>query len=238
MGTAAARRARLPIASLLAAAAVAAVLVPAPARAVPPTKPIQPGAEVQIGGAFCTLNFVFRSGSAYYIGTAGHCAASTGQRALAGSLDFGSVVFTRNDATLDFALIRIDAGDVDQMEPAVRQWGGPTGILGRTAGAQGDVVNFYGYGLVLGSLAQTRPRQGVLVSYGSTHYQMDAPAVNGDSGAPVLHAETGRALGIVSEYGFNETIPTTDYGPTMANIRDRLETAGYDLTLVTATYPG
>ena len=33
-------------------------------------------------------------------------------------------------------------------------------------------------------------------------YQADMPAVNGDSGGPLLHHETGAALGIISRYGF------------------------------------
>lgn len=222
----------------LVACLVAAVVSPSSAPAAPAIKPIQPGAEVQIGLNLCTLNFVFRSGSTRYIGTAGHCASTTGLRAVTEGLEFGTVVYTRNDNVLDFALIRIDNGDLDQVSNAVRHWGGPSGVTATADVGTLDMLNFYGYGFVVGSLAETRPRQGVLVTYGSTHFQMDGPAVNGDSGGPVLHAETGRALGIISQYGLNETIPTTDYGPTMSHITTMLASAGYTLTLQTASYPG
>jgi hypothetical protein len=40
----------------------------------------------------------------------------------------------------------------------------------------------------------------------------DMPAVNGDSGAPLLHDKTGYALGIISRYGIRVP-PSTDIGP-------------------------
>lgn len=212
-------------------------LVPSVSPALPAQKPIQPGAQVQIAGSLCTLNYVFARGSTRYVGTAGHCASNTGQRASTdGAGSFGTVVFRQDDDALDFALIQIDQNKLNLVEPSVRGFGGPTGITTSSDASIGDLLSFHGYGLLLGATAATRPRPGVLVGYGSTHYSMDAPAVNGDSGAPVLHTATGRALGIISVYGLSNIPPTTDLGPTVAHIRARLQAAGYNVSLVTAAY--
>lgn len=114
--------------------------------------------------------------------------------------------------------------------PTILTWGGPTGVATRGDLATGDVVAFYGYGLGFGATHPTRARAGLLLTTTADEYRSDMPAVNGDSGAPVIHVETGKALGIVSHYG----LPlSTDEGPLMTFVMAELAKAGFALTLAT-----
>ncbi len=94
-------------------------------------------------------------------------------------------------------------------------------------------MSVYGYGMVVGETAPTRARSGVLVSTTPTLYRADMPAVNGDSGGPLLEAATGRAVGIISHYGLTPVVPTTDEGPLMTFVLSELDRAGFDMTLAT-----
>lgn len=222
---------------LLVLATGAAVLPAVPVAAVEDAHfQIQPGALVETPVGFCSLNFVWRdAANNRYIGTAGHCVEGTGgpvwdihgQR-------IGVVVFDQDGAT-DFALIRVDASRVSQVNPAVRHWGGPTGATVAAQTDIGDPVAFYGFGLGFELTEQTRARFGVLVSDGSSSYSSDMPAVNGDSGAAIIMKDSGLALGIVSHYGLPTT---TDAGPTVQFIQSRLAAAGWSLTLMTAPLSG
>lgn len=222
----------------LIALAALALASPAPAPAAPRDTPIQPGAQVTTPGGSCTLNFVFtESNGTRYIGTAGHC-GEVGQvaRTVSPRRDIGPIVFSENRAApgIDFALIRIDPSRYDEIEPAVRFFGGPTGVTDADDTDPGDLLAITGYGLVVGSTPATRHRTGALLRDDDHEYVADMVAVNGDSGGPVLHLETGRALGTVSR--FNVPV-STDIGPTTARILERLRTNGFpSISLVTASY--
>lgn len=207
--------------------------------------PIRPGASIREPGTtsddFCTLNYVFYNpklaSPPVYIGTAGHCTARLGQQIeLSGGLDIGSVVYDSDKAgsAVDFSLIRLDPSMVSKTNPKVLGWGGPRGVVSTSALNVGDRLHMHGRGFVVGLNAATRSRAGVLASWTSTEYAADIPAVNGDSGAPLLHQPTGKALGIISRYGVFATPPSTDTGPLMSWIFAALDTAGYD-DLVVAT---
>lgn len=197
---------------------------------------IRPGASL---GGYCTLNFVFAddAGNAY-IGTAAHCTDDVGERVATSGLGaFGTVVYDSDlvagtSPQNDFSLILIDAHLVARTHPAMIGHEGPTGVAQSADLAVGDRVDVYGYGMVVGSLAQTRARWGVLMDADAESYRENMPAVNGDSGAPLLHHETGKALGIISHYGINVP-PTTDEGPLMTLVLDDLEAAGWQVRLVT-----
>ena len=223
---------------LLAALVALTAVAGTPADALPPEKPIQPGARVVIDGAQCTVNFVFKHANTRFIGTAGHCAADIGVRAEVDGEEFGTVVYRRNDETLDFALIHIDGARLDDVEPSMRGFGGPTGTVTVGEAGPGTLVSLYGYGIVVGANPLTRPRPGVLLSFDDRRYTMNAPAVSGDSGGPIIHRDTGEALGIISAFNFFGIPPTTDYGPTVVFIKDRLAAAGFDVSLVKAPYEG
>ena len=199
---------------------------------------IRPGASL---GGYCTFNFLFTDGDgSAYIGTAGHCTDSVGERvALGAGGEIGAVVYDSDENAganelVDFSLIRLDAEAVADAHPMMLGWDGPTGVLEPSEASLGDQVAFYGYGLVLGENEATRPRFGVLLGIDDELYSSDMPAVNGDSGSPIIHMDTGKALGIVSHYGFGATPPTTDEGPVMTFILAELAKAGFVVELAVA----
>jgi hypothetical protein len=221
-------------------AAMAALFLalPGSAPAAPRTTAIQPGAQVTTPVGSCTLNFIFEDSSGTkYVGTAGHC-GKVGDVARTPSpiRDIGPIVFSENAAApkVDFALIRIDPARYPEVEPGVRNFGGPVGATTAAQTNPGDVLWVTGYGLGFSATATTRNRAGTLIRDDDDEYVADMVAVNGDSGGPVLHAGTGRALGTVSRYN----LPTsTDIGPTMVNILERLRASGYpSISLVTAPF--
>ncbi len=230
--------------SFLAAALLGALFItPAQSKKAHSTIPAWGGTDSPLrpgtGMGFCTYNFVFyKQGTentepTAYIGTAGHCTDTLGQRMSHPALgEIGTVVYDSDlvSSTVDFSLIEIDAKMVGQTNPEVLHWGGPTGIVSQEELQVGDEVDIYGYGLLVGMNEATRPRQGYLVAKNEDEYQADMPAVNGDSGAPLLHHETGKALGIISRYGFTVP-PSTDQGPLMSWILEELAEAGFDVRL-------
>ncbi|MBW3620363.1 MAG: serine protease [Actinobacteria bacterium] len=201
--------------------------------------PIRPGSSL---GGYCTFNWVFHQVVEpttadpapvpdVYIGTAAHCTDDLGERTeLAGYGEIGTVVYDADLArsASDFSLIRIDADLVGDTNPQMRGFEGPTGYVVPEDLAVGDQVDVHGYGIVLGQNDVTRSRFGFLTGWDDREYVADMPAVNGDSGSPLLHDETGKALGIISRYGISEVPPSTDVGPLISWILDDLEAAGFD----------
>lgn len=203
--------------------------------------PIRPGSSL---GGYCTFNFVFYDSvlaedeePVAYIGTAGHCTEVLGERVtLRGTGEIGTVVYDSDlvRSGVDFSLIRIDDRLVGRTNPQMRGFVGPTGSVTVADLTRGDVVDLYGYGLVFGRSEVTRSRQGVLVDWDEDEYVVDMPAVNGDSGSPLLQDRTGKALGVVSRYGFSAVPPSTDVGPLMPYVFRELAAAGLgDVALAT-----
>jgi hypothetical protein len=150
-------------------------------------------------------------------------------------LRIGTVAFRIQSGDDDFSLIKIDAARYGEVNPAVRNWGGPTGSTVSTQTNTGDVLLLSGYGLAFSTLAQTRGRPGILANDTPTAYLAELPAIFGDSGGPVIEASTGRALGIVS--GIAVTIPpSTLLGPTIEGTLKTLAAHGFAVQLVTAPY--
>jgi hypothetical protein len=201
--------------------------------------PLRPGASL---GGYCTFNFVFYSPATKkepakgYIGTAGHCTDKIGEVVEQPDLgEVGTVVYDSDlvQSGVDFSLIELNEDIISKTNPEVFHWGGPTRSATPEDLAVGDQVDVYGYGVGVGSTEQTRPRSGVLVAFNEKEYQADMPAVNGDSGSPLIHHETGAALGIISRYGV-AVPPSTDLGPLMGWIFEELDAAGFgDVELAT-----
>ena len=198
-----------------------------------PESPLRPGSSL---GGYCTFNFVFYApGTAKtppkgYIGTAGHCTDEIGERTeLTGLGEVGSVVYDSDlvDSTVDFSLIELDPAIISKTNPTVLSWGGPTRPVTQEDLVQGDRVDVFGYGVGVGMFEQTRPRYGFLIDWDENEYRADMPAVNGDSGAPLIHHATGAALGIISRYGIDGGLPSTDLGPLMPWILEELAEAGF-----------
>lgn len=198
---------------------------------------LQPGTQVDTPVGQCTLNFVFKDATSTYLGTAGHCAEGTGGRvSTPGHGAWGTIVMDDDD--VDFALIRVDAAKVAVVRAAVQHWGGPTGIITAAQTSAGDLLAEYGYGIGFSANENTRAKQGVLLQDSNTQYIADTWAVNGDSGGPVLHKATGKALGIISSYNFFEVPQSTDIGPTLPAIQAALAARGYNVVLQTAPTTG
>lgn len=159
----------------------------------------------------CTFNFDFYDGvleeheePTGYVGTAAHCTDGVGEVVYLPKYGrVGTVVYDADDVCwgVDFSLIEVDDGVVADTNPTMRGFDGPHGSVTVADLAVGDIVDQHGYGVVLGENDITRSRQGVLVNWDDDEYVVDGPFVNGDSGSPLLHDETGFALGIISRYG-------------------------------------
>jgi len=171
-----------------------------------------------------------------YIGAAGHCTDDLGERvSIIGGGEIGTVVYDSDlvGSGVDFSLVELDADVVGDTHPQMRGFVAPTGHADPADLAQGQLVGIHGYGLVLGQNDLTRDRQGVLMGWNDDEYVADMPAVNGDSGAPLVLSDSGLALGIISRYGFAAPPPSTDTGPLLSWILRELDTAGLTVELAT-----
>lgn len=242
---------------MLRAAFVAPVLalvsIPVPGQAAPAELPIQPGARVRVGNAGCSMNFVFEDADHRYVGTAGHCGGVGTIASDAAGEQIGPVVFSMNAyPNLDFALIQIDADRIDDVSPAMRVWGGPTGVAHggpfRVEGptAPGAIVRQHGYGTTFGDRPETRSRSGVLRSMSPRNWEAVLPCSGGDSGSGVT-LDSGEAVGVLdvallAPGALHPTIQAiigkispTCGGSTIENVLERLAYAGFQgISLVTA----
>jgi len=224
-----------------------AVLLVAPAGAMhPPNAMVQPGAPIGWGtNAKCTQGFVFRDAAGNWYGsTAGHCVALN-ERVIsipAGTW-FGTVVFENDD--WDFALFRVDADKTSWINPAVRQWGGPTGIATATDTLQEDAVAFYGYPAGFGDdyplgveqQNYAQGRLGLFHAFAGGQVKFTAPATPGDSGAPLLAYKSGKAVGMLEGLTDLQPVPNSlNQGPSMQAILANMAAAGFTLTLQTAPF--
>ena len=188
-----------------------------------------------------TLGFVLRDGRGnYYITTAAH-GPEVGERAYTDPADsggpfpccgpgggFGTTVISDDSIDQgnpkipdpygsDVALILIDAKKERFVNPAVRHWTGPTGVLDPDEGMPGDPVNTYDV-IAEDDMGNRTwgPRTGHLIARSSTNFLSDTVLEEhvGSSGAPFTLADNGEALGLngnclcgTAEFGY----PTLDY---------------------------
>ena len=237
--------------ALAGAAAALIMIVPLRAPAAPRLAHIQPGAPLTDPTQFpdntlpysfhrCSMGFILADRhSALYMVTAGHCVTAKGARTYdENGRSVGTVVFRLMSGTDDMALVRIDRARYRDVSASVRDWGGPTGIATPATAQPNDKLEFSGFSFILGDIAATRARTGVLVRITPIHYMADTSASEGDSGAPFIDARTGQAIGIVRDFGLTDNPPVTDDGPTLQRILTLLGKAGYALHLKTAAFPG
>jgi hypothetical protein len=105
----------------------------------------------------------------------------------------------------DLALVKVAAADLDQVNPSIPFWGGPTGI--DTDGtATGDRVHTYGNSSLRAGLAPLSPHTGISLGDdaadgGWSHplYTV-TPGIPGDSGSAFVSAD-GKAIGTLSTLG-------------------------------------
>ena len=195
-----------------------------------------------------TLNFVFRDDhGGLYVGTAAHVVPSGNVDVFVPSCatcrglptqPFGRVVFQSDSVDvghpadlaepdlLDFALIKIRPAWHHLVEPRVRYWGGPLGVIEAPEAATTDAAVAYGNG----EGESPGPRgPGQVIAASRTSFSTTVTEVGGDSGMPFLHGPSGKALGI------NGNCPCGGggYYPTVEHVLDRLAAHGFRLSLVT-----
>ncbi len=198
--------------------------------------PIQPGDQIN---GICTLAFIFDgqgpvSGKVYGL-TAAHCVNRVGQSmSTQGHSGFGVVAYKGNDdrSATDFALIEIHPNVHDHVVASVRghaQY--PTGSTVSTETQAGDLLQFSGYGSSFSFTGPTREeRQGTLTRDTASVFYLVGPMDFGDSGGPIVHIETGKALGIESRVGAPFG---SDEGPTIEGILNKAAAAGFPLQIRT-----
>ncbi len=213
---------------VVAIAALAVIPATASAWAPASSASIHPGVMTFTNGAQCTANFVFTNGADVLIGQSAHCsgtgAATDTNGCTAGTLPEGTAVEVdgaSQPGTLvysswvrmkqageiatsetcrfnDFALIRLDPADVNNVNPSIPFWGGPNGI--GTASANQRVYT-YGNSSLRGGATALSPKTGQVVSKtaGGWSYTVytGSPGIPGDSGSAFLN-NTGKALGTLS----------------------------------------
>src|SRR5699024_6535792 len=176
-----------------------------------------------------TSNLAFRDDTDVYIGQAADCSSTSGSTSTngceaeslplgtkvdvegasePGTLVYNSWLAMQQDGETDsdrcsyndFALVELDSSDVDNVNPSVPFWGGPTGL--RTTGTTtGDTLVSYGNSSLRLGIDLLKPKQGF--SLGSTGHGWNhsaytlTPGIPGDSGSAFLD-EQGRAVGVLS----------------------------------------
>jgi hypothetical protein len=160
----------------------------------------------------CTMNFVFRDSSSWYIGTAGHCVPNGGDVvmqvgtrvdptsgvAFATIAKVGRVVKKVNQGIgADFGLVKIDPGWV--VMPGIAGAAGPTGVL--CLDPVGQPVAHYGHGYVFAvgpgtvKFGEVIPDLSLVVKGAwATGYNWVGYGVPGDSGSGVMN-DAGLVVG-------------------------------------------
>jgi hypothetical protein len=106
----------------------------------------------------------------------------------------------------DLALIKIDAGQVANVNPTVPFWGGPNGLAAGAA-PLGERVFTYGNSILRGGVSVLRPKTGLSLGEGeesagwSSQVYTVTPGIPGDSGSAYMNA-SGNALGVLSTVEF------------------------------------
>ncbi|MFI8975213.1 hypothetical protein ACIGO9_20170 [Nocardia asteroides] len=142
----------------------------------------------------------------------------------------------------DFALVRIDPSFLDQVNPSLPHWGGPTGL--NSAGmSSGDRVYSYGNSSLRGGRAGLSPQRGQSRADDSsfdgwTHALVSpTPGIPGDSGSAYLDSR-GHAMGTLSTLGVGLPIVNNvgDIGRELAYARAHSGISGLRLVLGTEEF--
>ncbi|MDX1611605.1 MAG: hypothetical protein R3185_04495 [Candidatus Thermoplasmatota archaeon] len=173
---------------------------------------IRPGVQVIAGGSQCTSNFLFRtpSNSTLLLGLAAHCVSDIDigdpVRIPAANAN-GTLVYSgwkvdgqeNEESGLDFSLVAIHADHRGKVHPAVRHFGGPTGLASPEQVDTFTKVLWYGNSGAHGFVEETNRHEGyVLWKDGKATFDAysAAPGVPGDSGSGVMDGD-GRAAGVL-----------------------------------------
>ena len=202
---------------------------------------IQPGAYSQSGSSACTLNFVYDgvAGTATagrtFVGTAAHCVSAVGDDvAFRNGEAFGdvAVIGDENATAPDWALIEVRPEYLSRVSPAVKGHSSyPTGVTSPQDTALGDLVQVSGFGTGYDATTFTQESRVGVMNYDDEEiYDLVGPVHFGDSGGPIVHIATGKALGIVSRLCVGVC---TEEGATVEGLLAKAAAAGFPVTLRT-----
>lgn len=190
---------------------------------------IHPGGQTQ---GHCTLSAIMRdetNETLYAILTA-HCGSSQEEIRMSDGTLVGTIIEESLDDDHDFRLVQIVASSRHLVHPGIPHWTGPTQLVRSTIDG-GDSVCWYGWGNGFGALEETRHRCGPFGAFHDRTFTFEGLAQPGDSGAPVIHHESGELVGYL----------TSSAGPLLIGhplcvVLDELEERGFKLQLATAPY--
>lgn len=183
----------------LLATALVALLVPIRTEAAPS---LQPG-DVMINTVdqLCTLGFVVDGSGGPYFLTAAHCARRVGERIVDGDGNLIGTVAAIGNAEAsetDWALIEVTSSG-RAVSSIVRGHTAPTGVATVDRANLGDVLSYSGHGIPWSITNVLREQRIGLLMYQDGELWTSAGLNTfGDSGGPVIHRESGAALGLVS----------------------------------------
>jgi hypothetical protein len=212
---------------------MAALAAPAGAQ-----EAIRPGDlhETDVGG--CTLSFVYdgtgTQAGRVFMSTAAHCAQAVGDDVrLEDGEVFGDIALLGDQETTadDYALIEVRPAFVGRVAPGMRgNESYPRG--GYTTPAEtdtGDAIQLSGHGLGFDVTPVTREqRRGLLTVDDDGTYEVLATLIYGDSGGPLAHIPTGKALGTVSRLCIGLC---QSEGPTVQGILAKAAARGFTVRL-------
>ncbi|MGZ4104751.1 MAG: hypothetical protein ACXVQY_00565 [Actinomycetota bacterium] len=185
-----------------------AVFAPSVARSA---TVIQPGSSLEFGDSFCTANWVYDGSGGPYIGAAAHCTTGVGQEVQLASGSLGAAIerigqVAYVSSALDFLLVRLDAGVLSQVSPAMAGHANiPTGVSTTVTAKQGDLIQFSGHGVGFDLTSVTQQQRVGIFNFfdGGNQYVIGA-VTPGDSGGPVADITDGnKAVGIVDTVGLS-----------------------------------
>ena len=100
----------------------------------------------------------------------------------------------------DFALVKLDSRDLENVHPATSAFGGPTALAGGLA-PEGESIALYGRSPFHFGVRELEAMNGSVIGIAPAGWAYDVltdtPAISGDSGGPVLDSQ-GRALAVTS----------------------------------------
>jgi hypothetical protein len=197
--------------------AALALLVPVRAAAAPT---IQPGDEMDSSVGGCTLGFVVDGGGQTYFMSAAHCVDHIGELVTLRDgtpLGTAAAIGSAKQTTTDWSLIRVKSFLRTHVSGAVRGHPDmPKGVATAGHTKTGDLIEHSGYGVPwFVSSTLREQRVGVLIQQSAQRWISIGPDTNGDSGGPVAHVSSRKALGLVSRLCIG---PCTSEGPTVEGI--------------------
>ena len=245
----------------LAVAALTLVCTLAPATSAGADGTVHPGDFIRFDSGsnniWCTAAFVFDGLGAHagkvFMGTAAHCIQKPGGQEVTvgsgpenGTTDvagttggtevLGRIVAQGSTAAVDgdWALIEVRPEMVPRVRPELRRYPEhPSGVAVPDDMAAYDVLEHVGYGIPFFVHPLLRDeRQGLFLRSDGRVFESLLAVYGGDSGGPIVHGPSGKAVGILNGY-FCSTVPPdcVVHGSTVAETIRQAAAQGFTVQL-------